>query len=92
MHKKGECRVTRTNLKFSLQKEGRGKELFPTLFQMSMTLVQTAKVPFMLFLKNSTVGAESISLFSENCKFLKIVYKKVKYLGKKRFVSGYRST
>ena len=39
-----------------------------------------------------TVGAESISLFSENCKFLKIVLKKVKYLGKKRFVSGYGGT
>ena len=28
------------------------------------------------------MGAESISLFSENCKILKIVFKKVKYLGK----------
>ena len=33
-----------------------------------------------------------ISLFSKNCKFLKIVIKKVKYLGTKRFVSGYRGT
>ena len=40
-------------------------------------------------LGDSTVGAESISLFSENLKFLKIVFKKLKYLCKKRFVSGY---
>ena len=34
----------------------------------------------------------SISFFSENLKFLKIVFKKSKYLGKKRFVSGYGGT